>query len=257
MGYFFLFSTFTFLIFLWDLEFRIRRIFRSPRFEERITRRVVAIPRRILSLTRNFLDFDVDFEIQRGLEIPQQCLIISNHQSIIDIPFMVYCLPNNKVRFVAKGSLFTHVPLISQILRIQKHARIDRTGKFSKTMKELERLANNTAVYGLTPIIFPEGTRSRSGLVQTFHSGAVRKIESIANLSILTVAINGGYKISRLREMFRTLKGHRYKIKALSLYPAPQRKQDVESILEKAREEIQHQVQTWQAEEKKAGLQEK
>ncbi len=241
-------TTFIFLVFLWDLEFRLRRIFRTSRFYERVTGRVASFPAKILSLTRFFLDFDVIFEVPEGFKVPKHCLIMSNHQSILDIPILAYCFHDNNVRFAAKHSLFKMVPLISQILRIQRHARIDRRGKFSLTMKELDRLARESAA-GLSPVIFPEGTRSRTGAVGKFHAGAVRKLESITPLRVLVVALNGGYRSSKLREIPGTLRGRRYRVKVLSLYPPPRGKKEVESLMQRAQGEISEQVQEWQAED--------
>lgn len=240
--------SFIFLAFLYDFELRMRRIFRTSKFADRASKRIFMIPKRILSLTRFFLDFDVSFEVSPGLEVPAHCLIISNHQSFLDIPILGYCFSGNNVRFIAKHSLFNHVPLISQVLRIQRHARIDRTGKFSLTMKDLERLALESA-RGLSPVIYPEGTRSRSGAVGTFHGGAVRKIESITPLPVLAVALNGGYRASKFREILGSLRGKRYRVKALSLYPPPKGKAEVEILMQHARSEIQEQVERWQAEE--------
>ena len=246
MRHILLFATFFLLTIVWDVEFRFRYIFRGPHFPERIARRVSAVPRRILSLTRFFLDFDVIYEIKKGLDIPKHCLIVSNHQSILDIPLMAYCFPENNVRFTAKHTLFHHVPLVSQVLRMQRHARIDRTGKFSKTMKELERLARESAA-GLSPVIFPEGTRSRSGELGIFHAGAIRKIETITPLPILGVALDGGYKISKMRELLGSLRGKRYRLKALSVYPPPGSKADIERVIFQIREEIDDQLAIWRS----------
>lgn len=243
-----LITTFVFLAFLWDVEFRLRRIFRSSSFYRNISARIYGIPAKILSLTRFFLDFDVHFEAPREFKIPKHCLIISNHQSILDIPILAYCFPRNNVRFVAKHSLFTGVPLVSQVLRIQRHARIDRKGRFSLTMKELERLARE-AKQGLSPIIFPEGTRSKTGALGRFHIGAVRKIEHITPLPILVVALNGGYRAAKMRQLLGALRGKRYRVKALSIYPPPEGKGETEDLMNRAREEIIEQVALWQSEE--------
>lgn len=232
------------------MKLRLWRIFHRRGSNEKINRWIATIPGKILSLTRFFLDFDVIFQVAPGIKIPPHCLVISNHQSILDIPLMVYCFPENNVRFAAKQSLFHFVPLVSQVLRMQRHAKIDRKGRFSRTMKDLERLAREAAA-GLSPVIFPEGTRSRTGKVGPFHSGAVRKIETLTPLPILSVALNGGYKSSKLREVLGTLRGKRYLIRVLNLYPPPAGKAEVEALLSHVQEEIKQQVYIWQEQEKK------
>jgi 1-acyl-sn-glycerol-3-phosphate acyltransferase len=146
---------------------------------------------------------------------------------------------------VAKKELGRGIPAFSFGLRKGDHALIDRHGDFKTAQAELVRLARLAREEGVCPVVFPEGTRSRSGSVGPFHSAAVRTILSHAELPVVSVAVGGGFQISHFRELTRNLKNCVYRVKFLSLYPAPTRRRAVQEILQKSHDEIERQVDQW------------
>ena len=71
-------------------------------------------------------------------ELPKQFMIISNHQSLIDIPCYMNFLRDKELRFVAKDNLSRHIPLVSEMLRSQKHCMVPRSGSPMLAMKTME-----------------------------------------------------------------------------------------------------------------------
>ncbi|MGP1511899.1 MAG: 1-acyl-sn-glycerol-3-phosphate acyltransferase, partial [Treponema sp.] len=61
----------------------------------------------ILNCYRNFKFFGYD-ESKKAL--PEQFIIISNHQSLLDIPAYMNFLRDKELRFVAKDNLARHIP---------------------------------------------------------------------------------------------------------------------------------------------------
>ena len=101
--------------------------------------------------------------------------------------------------------------------------------------------------------MFPEGTRSRTGYVQAFHAGAVRIILETVRLPVLSVAIDGGYRIATVVKVLSNLKDTVYRIKPLTLYPPPQWKREIAELLGKVEREISDQVFAWKNEERGKG----
>ena len=89
-------------------------------------------------------------------ELPQQFLILSNHQSLLDIPLYMNFLRDRDLRFVAKDSLARHVPLVSEMLRVHEHAMIPRRGSPAKAMHILDSFAERILARGQIPVIFPD-----------------------------------------------------------------------------------------------------
>ena len=67
------------------------------------------------------------------------------------------------------------------------------------------------------PVIFPEGTRSKDGSVGTFHAAGFRRFVDRCPLPVGVFAIDGGWRISKLGDMRKTLRGGRYRIKLLKV----------------------------------------
>jgi len=199
--------------------------------------------RRVLSLARAFCRFRLKVTKFRGV-LPSQCLVISNHQSLVDIPVLMHALPSLNLRFVAKRELRRGVPGVSMTLRAAQHALIGRKAGFIAAARALRSLAA-LARRGVSPVVFPEGTRSRDGSVQRFHGAAVRVLVEEATLPILSVAVEGGYRISRLKGLVQNLPGALYRVAPLTLYPPPGNRAELTRVLESARAEIQERIRSW------------
>ncbi|MGH7270452.1 MAG: lysophospholipid acyltransferase family protein, partial [Polyangiaceae bacterium] len=113
-------------------------------------------------------------------------LVMSNHQSLYDIPVLFHILGPN-IRMVAKEELF-RVPIFGGALAAAGFVSIDRTDR-AHAIRSLDRartmLASGTHVW-----IAPEGTRSRSGALLPFKKGAFY-LALEAGLPILPVTLRG------------------------------------------------------------------
>ncbi len=84
-------------------------------------------------------------------------VFVCNHQSNMDIPVVFDLLPKNRIRFVAKKSLF-NVPIYGKALAHSGHICVDRENRRA-AMKSLNE-AVEISKKGFSPFIFPEGTRN-------------------------------------------------------------------------------------------------
>jgi 1-acyl-sn-glycerol-3-phosphate acyltransferase len=112
-------------------------------------------------------------------------------------------------------------------------------------MRRLDKFAHQVAERRQIPVIFPEGHRSRDGELQHFSSAGVRRILDISPMPVVVCALDGGYRIGTILDIFRNMKNGIYRIKVLKIYPTPQNKQDQLHILEESRVLIQNQLDLW------------
>ncbi|MBA4356802.1 MAG: 1-acyl-sn-glycerol-3-phosphate acyltransferase [Desulfovibrio sp.] len=84
-------------------------------------------------------------------------VFMCNHQSLFDIPILFDALWNYHMRFVAKESLF-RIPVYGKALGDAGHISINR-GNRRAAMKSVDE-AVAAAHSGISPLIFPEGTRN-------------------------------------------------------------------------------------------------
>jgi 1-acyl-sn-glycerol-3-phosphate acyltransferase len=229
-----------------DLLLRLRLWLRPGSGIEAVSGMQLPIVRHIVRFARFFTGFQVTVDPWTGPPLPRRVLLVTNHQSLADIPLLMWAFPHHDLRFVAKKELGKYLPYISLSLRQGGHAVISRTSDFRDGARAMARMADLSA-RGISPVVFPEGTRSRTGKLCRFNSGAVRIILERARLPVLSVAIDGGWRIGRLTGLLRNFGRTRYRIRLLALHPAPRGKREILEMLGKVEREIRRQMDVWQA----------
>jgi 1-acyl-sn-glycerol-3-phosphate acyltransferase len=108
--------------------------------------------------------------VAEGLEhIPRDRPVIyaSNHSSMFDIWALFATLPGS-VRFVAKRELFK-IPLLGSAMLAVGHIPIDRAAR-KKAFEAYDEAARTIQRGTSSIVVFPEGTRSRSGELLPFKN---------------------------------------------------------------------------------------
>ena len=118
------------------------------------------------------------------------CVLVSNHASAADIPILFGFLPI-QFRIIAKHSLF-YIPILGWCMRLAGYISINRSNP-KKAMRSLKRAARQIRE-GYPAVVFPEGTRSRTGKLLPFIPGAfLLAIES--GVPVIPVGVSGSFDI--------------------------------------------------------------
>ncbi|MGL4987521.1 MAG: lysophospholipid acyltransferase family protein [Treponemataceae bacterium] len=205
---------------------------------------MIYCPKIIFGSFNLLMKFKTVFSHSHKNELPEQYLILSNHQSVLDIPLFMKFLPKKKLRFVAKSDL-ARVIVSSEMLRVQQHALIHRTGGASSTMKVLDTFAENIKKNNYCPVLFPEGSRSRNGQLISFKSAGFRRLMEKVPLPVAVCALDGGYKISSIVGIINNMRGGSYRLKILKIFPTPHTKTEQLAVLEESKNLIQNQLDEW------------
>ena len=126
-------------------------------------------------------------------------LIVSNHQSLFDIPIVGGLLFSNYPKYVSKRELGRWIPSISFNLTHGGNALIDRRDpeQAKRAIRELGEAAQrrNVAV-----VIYPEGTRSRDGKLKRFkYGGALELMDAAPDLEVVPAVIDGSWELLRYK----------------------------------------------------------
>lgn len=112
-------------------------------------------------------------------------VIVSNHQSLLDIllAFQLY----RHFKWVSKIEIF-RIPLVGWSMTLNQYVRLARGDQ--RSVRRMYAACERHLAMGNSLFMFPEGTRSESGAVQPFKSGAFA-LAKRARVPVLPVVIDG------------------------------------------------------------------
>ena len=124
-------------------------------------------------------------------------IIVANHQSMYDIPPIIWFMRKFHPKFISKKELGKGIPSVSYNLRHGGSVLIDRKdGK--QALAEIKILGEYIEKYKRSAVIFPEGTRSRTGKPKRFSENGLKILCKYApSAYIVPISINNSWKIVR------------------------------------------------------------
>ncbi|WP_295800167.1 lysophospholipid acyltransferase family protein [Mucilaginibacter sp.] len=139
----------------------------------------------------------VSFVNEQNLPEGRPMIFVANHQSLYDIPVLIYFLRKYHAKFISKIELAKGIPSISYNLRHGGAANIDRNDS-RQSLTEIGRLGIDMKEKHWSAMIFPEGTRAPDGVVKRFRAaGVATLLKKCPEALIVPVAINNSWKMVR------------------------------------------------------------
>lgn len=158
-------------------------------------KRSVDILNFFLMSTYSILGNTVKFINKQDLPLDRPIIFISNHQSMYDIPPLIYYLRKHHAKFISKIELTQGIPSISFNLKHGGGANIDRKDS-KQAIYEILKLAKKMNQNNWSTVIFPEGTRAKSANVKPFAVGGVATlVKKVPNALVVPIAIHNSWKI--------------------------------------------------------------
>ncbi len=132
----------------------------------------------------------VEIEGLENIDLSKPQIFVANHSGLHDILSLSAYLPI-QFRWIAKKSLF-NVPFMGWHMRRSGYIAIDRENPrdAAKSIIEAAAVIRN----GVNAIAFPEGTRSRTGDLGNFHSGAFSLALRTA-VPLVPISLDGSYRV--------------------------------------------------------------
>lgn len=124
-------------------------------------------------------------------------IIAANHQSLYDITSLLWFFRKAHPKFVAKKELGKGIPSISYNLNHGGSVLIDRKDA-RQSLSAIKGLGEYIEKNNRSAIIFPEGTRSKTGEPRKFAENGLKILAKFApSAYVVPVTINNSWKMTR------------------------------------------------------------
>ena len=136
-----------------------------------------------------FLLIPIKVTGQENVDPKQSYVFVANHQSFLDV-FAVYgWLPNN-FKWLMKKEI-RKVPFVGTACAVAGHIFVDRSNPRA-ALQSMDHIKKEL-VDGISTVIFPEGTRTKTGEMGRFMQGAF-KIAMDMGLPVVPLSLGGFFK---------------------------------------------------------------
>lgn len=150
-----------------------------------------------LTGTYFLLGSTIKFTNQQHLPKNRPIIFLSNHQSLYDIPPLIWFLRKYHAKFISKIELTKGIPSISFNLKHGGGANIDRKDS-KQAVSEILKLGIRMKENNWSAVIFPEGTRSKDGHVKEFFIGGIATLlKKCPDALLVPIAVNNSWKMVR------------------------------------------------------------
>ena len=151
-----------------------------------------------MGLSRRILALKVEVQGLENIDPHQSYVFMANHLSFLDGPLLFYVIPQ-LARVILKKSIF-RIPVVGPGMRFVGFIPVDRK-RASGGKRSIDEAARLMKERGYSFLIFPEGTRSRTGELQPFKRGGFF-LALAAGAPIVPVTIKGTFELMPKGRLF-------------------------------------------------------
>lgn len=157
----------------------------------------VAVLNCFLVRTTHVLGTTYSFTGREKLPENAPLIIIANHQSLYDIPPIIWFMRKCHPKFISKKELGKGIPSISYNLKHGGSALIDRKDP-KQALPEIKKVAEYINKNNYSVVIFPEGTRSKTGKPKPFSVNGLKMLYKFApDAYFVPITISNSWKMTR------------------------------------------------------------
>lgn len=129
------------------------------------------------------------------IPIDKPVIFVSNHQSMFDVSVIIWFLRKAHPKFVSKKELGSGIPSVSYNLKYGGSVLIDRKDP-KQALPAIKGLGEYIQKYNRSAVIFPEGTRSKTGAPKSFSENGLKMLVKYApDAYVVPLTINNSWKL--------------------------------------------------------------
>ena len=174
-------------------------------------------------------------DVEPRLPCEPGLLVVSNHQSLLDIPMLSAVFPRGYPLMIARERYGRGIPLISYAIRLYGHLTV-RPGSGDPRQLAVLREAGRTADRPV--VIFPEGHRTRDGEMRPWKSGGLAALLRTRRWRVHAVVIDGLWQALSVAEFIREIPSVRARVVEAGTYDFDPVADDVDTFVTQLRERM-------------------
>lgn len=196
----------------------------------------VALLNLCLMRCTHFLGTTYDFKFEEKPPLNRPLIIVPNHQSMHDIPPIIWFMRKYHPKFVSKKELGRGYPSVSYNLRVGGSVLIDRDDK-KQALGEVIKLAKYIEEHNRSAVIFPEGTRSRDGKSKPFKTTGLKLLlKNAPSAVVVPVTINNSWKMLKYGKFPNGLGNHI----TFTVHPSIEITNNLDAVIEQAEKTVKN-----------------
>lgn len=186
------------------------------------------------------------FEFEGEIDADQPCVVIMNHQSLLDIPPLIHILKKRLPRFVARSKYARGIPTVSPAIRYNDCILVDPKHDRAAAVLALRRVAREGL--GHAVLLYPEGHRSRDGEILPFRPAGLVALLQETPLPVWTIVNDGLWRLRTLGDTFFALGTVRCRMRVLGPVTSPENPDDLPAFIEERRQAMINELAKMRAE---------
>lgn len=175
------------------------------------------------------------FERRGRVSTAEPCLVLMNHQSLLDILNVVLLSDPYVPAFVTRRRYARFIPSVSLCIRLQQGPIIDPEAARRHALASITEAAR-TRRQGL--LLFPEGHRSRDGEIQLFKTAGALAVLRERRLPVYAVVTDGVWAVRRLVDLLFGVDRIHGRTEVLGPFTAPEDDRQLAAFLHEVRERM-------------------
>jgi 1-acyl-sn-glycerol-3-phosphate acyltransferase len=153
---------------------------------------------------------------------PESCVVVMNHQSVLDIPIGLSLIPGPYALIPTRDRYSRGIPGISPLTRLARFPIVSQGRALTRDeLRGLLAAADAVAEGRQSLLIFPEGHRTRDGRIGPFMRSGLRLVLRRAKRPVYCVVADGVTHARTFADALTRFAGTRVEVRVLGPFPPP------------------------------------
>lgn len=173
-----------------------------------------------------------------GRNTSERCIVVMNHQSILDIAIALWVTPAPAI-IPVRERYRRGMPGISPFLRAARYPFMRQVKDSARTdLKLMADAADRVARGEVSLIIFPEGHRSKTGDIEPFMPGGLQLLLRRAKVPVYCMVGDGMWRVRTFADTMTKIAGQVATVRIIGPFAPPEDEKEIPRFIESLRERM-------------------